>query len=309
MIRRVLTLLFVIGCGKERAASVVSFDTAAWRTETEQWMALRDASVASSMGPIAQVGLCRIDDARLPAALGGDSTSSCVLPGPSAPGRLGTLVAVGDSLRLVAEAKLFWVGEKTLRESATLALRDRPEVDGAAAWHGAYRITARWDAPNVTVWISDTLAAARATFAGITRWPLDPAWRFAARFEPADDEWRAVPTVRGFELPRRVAGTVVATIQGEERRLVAYAKGRGARSMLVVIRDGTTGEGSYPAGRFVDVPFADSLGRTVLDFNLARNPDCAFTSASPCPLPPRENWFTARIEAGEKAYEVVSRES
>jgi hypothetical protein len=69
-----------------------------------------------------------------------------------------------------------------------------------------------------------------------------------------------------------------------------------------VIRDGTSGVSSYPAGRFLDVPLPDSTGRTVIDFNLARNPDCAFTIASPCPLPPRENWSTQRIEAGEQVY-------
>lgn len=304
MMRQPWLLLALGACAPDAPPpmATAAFDTAAWRDETAQWMALRDEALVSAMGPIAQTGLCRLDAARLPATIGGDAASACVIPGPMAPTRLGQLETSGDSLRLVGPVRVFWVGAKALRESATLAIRDRPEVDGASAWHGAYRITARWDAATVTVWISDTLTPARQRFTGVTRWPLDPAWRFTARFEPADDDWRAVPTVRGFDLPRRVAGTVVAEIGGEERRLTAYAKGRGARSMLVVIRDGTTGEGSYPAGRFVDVPFADSLGRTVLDFNLARNPDCAFTTASPCPLPPRENWFTVRIEAGEQAY-------
>jgi uncharacterized protein (DUF1684 family) len=302
--RRSLLLLLLAGCAAEspEARGTAAFDTLAWRQETEQWIALRDASVASAMGPIAQTGLCRLEDTRLPALVGGDTASACRLAGPAAPAVLGRLVRAHDTLRLEPAVPVFWVGEKSIRESATLAVRDRPEIDGAAAWHAAYRLTARWDGPNVTVWITDTLAAARQSFAGISRWPLDPRWRVEARFEPADDEWRRVATVRGFELPRQVAGQVVAMIGGEQRRLTAYAKGRGARSMLVVFRDATTGEESYPAGRFLDVPFADSSGHTVLDFNLARNPDCAFTSASPCPLPPRENWFTQRIEAGEQAY-------
>ena len=85
---------------------------------------------------------------------------------------------------------------------------------------------------------------------------------------------------------------------------MAYTKGRGAIDMLVVFKDATSGDGSYPAGRFLDVPLPDSLGRTVLDFNRARNPDCAFTESSPCPLPPPENRFGVRIEAGERNYEV-----
>ncbi|MEJ2458742.1 MAG: DUF1684 domain-containing protein, partial [Novosphingobium sp.] len=38
----------------------------------------------------------------------------------------------------------------------------------------------------------------------------------------------------------------------------------------------------------------------VLDFNKAINPPCAFTPFASCPLPPRENLFPIRLEAGEK---------
>jgi uncharacterized protein (DUF1684 family) len=37
-----------------------------------------------------------------------------------------------------------------------------------------------------------------------------------------------------------------------------------------------------------------------IDFNKAFNPPCAFTRFATCPLPPRENFLTVRIAAGEK---------
>lgn len=277
------------------------WDEAAWRQSLTTWDTVREQWVAGPYGPLAQVGLCRLDPATLPVAVGRDSANHCVVPGSGIPARVGTLTIVGDTLTLVDTAA-FWVGEQSLREGRVLALRDQPAVDGAQAWHDALRLTARWADGAITVWALDTTAAARQQFAGLVRWPVDPSWRVAARFEPADNDWRRVPTVRGFDLPRQVAGVVVATVAGTPRRLTAYSKGRGATSMLVVIRDATSGDGSYPAGRFVDVPLPDSLGRTELDFNRARNPDCAFTLSSPCPLPPRENWFTERIEAGEQSY-------
>ena len=40
----------------------------------------------------------------------------------------------------------------------------------------------------------------------------------------------------------------------------------------------------------------------MLDFNKAYNPPCAFTEFATCPLPPRENWLTAGVEAGELRY-------
>lgn len=280
----------------------LAFDTTAWQNEVTGFFATRDSWLPSAYGPLAQTGLCRIEQGQLPASIGADSGATCVVPGSHAPAILGTISTRGDTVTLSGEARLFWVGAKPLRDAAALALRDQPALDGATAWHGPVRITARWDRAMVTVWIADTLAPARDSFAGVERWPPDPAWRFDATFEAATDEWRRIETVRGFELPRQVAGRLTIVVDGVRHTLTAYSKGRGARSMLVVLRDATSGMTSYPAGRFLDIPLPDTTGHTVVDFNLARNPDCAFTIASPCPLPPQENWFTQRIEAGEKSY-------
>jgi hypothetical protein len=39
-----------------------------------------------------------------------------------------------------------------------------------------------------------------------------------------------------------------------------------------------------------------------VDFNLARNPPCAFSAAYTCPLPRAQNRLPVAIRAGEKAY-------
>ena len=66
-----------------------------------------------------------------------------------------------------------------------------------------------------------------------------------------------------------------------------------------IVHVATNGEGTYPAGRFVTLdPLAD--GRFRLDFNRARNPFCAYSSAYPCPVPWTGNRIEARIEAGEQ---------
>jgi hypothetical protein len=41
---------------------------------------------------------------------------------------------------------------------------------------------------------------------------------------------------------------------------------------------------------------------TVLDFNVARNPPCAYSPYTTCPLPPPENRLAVVIEAGEKQF-------
>ena len=57
--------------------------------------------------------------------------------------------------------------------------------------------------------------------------------------------------------------------------------------------------GTYPAGRFVALTPAGG-GRYRLDFNRARNPFCAYSSAYACPAPWRGNALPARIAAGEQ---------
>lgn len=277
-------------------------DPATLADDVARWDAARHALVAGSAGPFTLVGLCRIPEAALPATLGGDPASGCAIPSPHAPPRLGMLVARGDSAILEPATPLYWVGERARREARLLAVRERPEEDGAAAWLGPIRLHGQWSDGHVTIWLTDTLAPARAAFTGIARWPADTAWWLPATFTARDPDWRQVPTVRGFDLPQRVAGTVTAVWGGDTLRLEAWSRGRRARSLLVVIRDATSGAGSYAAGRFVDVPLPDSLGRTVLDFNLARNPDCAFTPASACPLPPPANRLPFAVEAGERSW-------
>jgi uncharacterized protein (DUF1684 family) len=67
----------------------------------------------------------------------------------------------------------------------------------------------------------------------------------------------------------------------------------------IYFRDGTNGRGTYPAGRFVTlVPEVD--GRYRLDFNRARNPFCAYSTAYPCPAPWPGNTVPAPVRAGER---------
>ena len=108
--------------------------------------------------------------------------------------------------------------------------------------------------------------------------------------------------IDGIEVDAAEAGTVLVPAGGGRTRLrvLRLPTSGGEESELeIYFRDETSGEGSYPAGRFVSlVPLAD--GQYRLDFNRARNPFCAYSSAYPCPAPWRGNVIPARIAAGER---------
>ena len=94
-------------------------------------------------------------------------------------------------------------------------------------------------------------------------------------------------------------GLVELTFNGTTIRMrpITTRPGR----LWFIFRDATAGQETYEAARFL---YADlkADGTTVLDFNEAYNPPCAFNEFTTCPLPLPENRLTVRIPAGELAY-------
>lgn len=70
--------------------------------------------------------------------------------------------------------------------------------------------------------------------------------------------------------------------------------------------DATSGRETYGAGRYLldTIKGADlgsaSDGRTVLDFNFAYNPSCAYSPRYVCPLAPPANRLPTPVRAGER---------
>ncbi len=111
-----------------------------------------------------------------------------------------------------------------------------------------------------------------------------------------------VLAVDGVETEAAEAGSVTVTV-GEARvrlRVLRIPTAGGEESDLeIFFRDETNGEGTYPAGRFVAL-LPEGDGRYRLDFNRARNPFCAYSSAYACPAPWRGNTIPAPVRAGER---------
>jgi uncharacterized protein (DUF1684 family) len=108
--------------------------------------------------------------------------------------------------------------------------------------------------------------------------------------------------LEGLETEATESGFVRVVLDGTATRLRVYRMGAPEdeeAGLLVFFRDGTSGNGSYPAGRFVEL-LPEGGQRFRLDFNRARNPFCAYNTAYPCPVPWPGNVLPARITAGER---------
>jgi hypothetical protein len=134
-------------------------------------------------------------------------------------------------------------------------------------------------------------------------YPYDPTLVFVGPMSPPEQPGKVrVLAVDGIETEATEAGTVVVPIGGRPVRLRVRRIPTGIEDeaeLEIYFRDATNAEGTYPAGRFVAlVPVGDRRYR--LDFNRARNPFCAYSSAFPCPAPWRGNTIEAKVEAGER---------
>ncbi|MFG1924321.1 DUF1684 domain-containing protein [Cryptosporangium sp. NPDC048952] len=151
---------------------------------------------------------------------------------------------------------------------------------------------------------------------GLRRWhPQSPAISHFVRIDafPYDPALVLEATLRSDPQPKLVAfehlqdngrtrdlavpGDILLRYDGADYTLNAFDDDG---TLLLVFGDATNGVDTYDAGRFLFVERQAGTDRVVLDFNRAFVPPCGFSAEYNCPMPPRQNRFPGRIEAGEK---------
>ncbi len=137
-----------------------------------------------------------------------------------------------------------------------------------------------------------------AQLQSIDSFAIDPAWKLEAVLEKYPEPKKiATRTVIGTVEEQASPGVLVFTFRGVRYRLLPWTAGN---DLFVVFGDQTNGLETYGGGRFLTVKKPDARGKTVIDFNMAYNPPCVFSSYATCPLPAPANRLPLRITAGEK---------
>lgn len=142
----------------------------------------------------------------------------------------------------------------------------------------------------------------RRKFKGYRFFEIDLGYRVIAKVVIIENpDTIVMPTSAGTEKKYLRYARLEFKIDDKECQLIAYQRAKeGHKNYLFIpFRDGTTGKDSYGGGRYIDLdmPIGDEV---VLNFNLAYNPYCAYTSGWFCPLPPQENTLKVEIKAGLK---------
>jgi uncharacterized protein (DUF1684 family) len=147
--------------------------------------------------------------------------------------------------------------------------------------------------------VRDSQAPRLLGFTGIDYYAIDRAFRVEAQFTPHEaGRTMEIVNILGMIEPMLNPGTVSFSLG--EQMFTLEALDEGDHRLFFVFADRTSGQGSYPAGRFVYAEYPGADGKTILDFNKAYNPPCAFNPYSTCPMPPPENRLDVAITAGEK---------
>jgi uncharacterized protein (DUF1684 family) len=251
----------------------------------ERFHTLREQSVATATGFLALVNTQWV----------GEEQTIWGVPGTWAPrpdGASGLIVRAAASDGIVVDGE-------TVDGEAVVRGKDDPQPSSVVFDDHTVGTVIRGEDGQYALRVWDAQSEDVQRFGGISAFPYNPEWVVRGVFTPNPEG-----TTVGFshlkddgatrELP--VPGDIAITVEGTDYRLAAFKDGK---RLQLVFADATSGEDSYGVGRFLFLaPNPD--GSITLDFNYAVLPPCAFSYNFNCPLPPKQNRFPFRIEAGEK---------
>lgn len=264
--------------------------------ESEAWRAKHEADYRREWVTIA--GLHFLEPGSHSA--GSASSNEIVLP-PPVPPVMGRFVLEGDAVRFEpASGSAVSLNGKPMTAPATLADDGAPKADEIAV--GDIRIVVHRSGERKSLRVWDPDGELARGFLGFTWFPIQIDYRVTGRFIP-DSTPREMQVVNTFgDLDTfKTEGVVEFALRGQTIRLRPFTTR--PKRFYFVFRDASGGQETYAAARFLYSDLRDD-GTTVLDFNQAYNPPCAFNPFTTCPIPLPENRLGMKILAGERAYPV-----
>ncbi len=268
----VVAMLAIAGCSRDPWPEPPAVDQAQYQKDYDAWRAEQREGLSQVL-PI--VGIWQVKEGETP--FGSDPALPIVLPAKQFSPRAGVIRRAGDDVRIVPEP-----ASGPIELIVTSAGDERRWLMGIDASHPAAKNPPELEA-----------------------YPLDARWRVPARFD-AFDKARPVrvPDVRGGEMESMATGALVFRFDGREMKLTAFGE-PGSDDLFVMFKDPTNQSTTYRGYRILSPKAAKDGEWTVVDFNFAMNPPCAYSKFTTCPLPPPENKLPVSIEAGLKRLPAV----
>jgi uncharacterized protein (DUF1684 family) len=266
----------------------------AYIAKINEWQQKRLEGLKAKDSWLSLAGLFWLKDGRN--TFGSDPANDLVITDVKAPARIGSFILENGQVRFLAsQGEIVMHGSEVVFEIPLKNDTDpAPTIlsSGSLSWF----VIKRGDRTGIR--LRDSEHPRIDKLKKIDTFPIDPGWCVEAvleRFEKP--RMIKVPTVLGTENDSPAPGELVFTINGKTHRLTPLG---GSGDLFLIFADETNTVETYGGGRFLSVKKPGEKGRTVIDFNMAVNPPCAFSPFATCPLPPETNRLTIRVTAGEK---------
>ena len=257
----------------------------------------REATLKGNAGWLTIAGLWFLTQPQT--TFGSDPLNDIVFPA-SAPPRAGTFEMRNGKVTVkAAEGVTFQLDGKTLTTAELKS--DVPGPADRLSLGSDLQFWVHNSGDRLSIRLRDQKSALRTDFAGLSWFPIDPAYKVEATYSPFDKPKMVdVASLVGDTDKTPIPGIVTFRLNGQEYKLEPFAE-PGDAQFWFVFRDLTSQKETYPAARFLYAP-APVNGKMILDFNKAVNPPCAYNPYTTCPLPTEQNRLRTRIEAGEMRY-------
>ncbi len=291
----VLMLAASLGCAAP-ASETPPEPSPDYLAEIRQWQVERLEKLRSPDGWVALAGLYWLEDGEN--AFGSDESLPIVFARDDVPAKAGALVFDGAQVRLeLFPGTRVTIEGEPVESGRVLKNDNEPSTDVLELGSFRFYVIKRDD--RIGVRVRDLENPKLTTIDDTEFFPVDPRFKVEGTFTPYETPRTIdVANVLGMKEETEVFGEVEFDLNGKGYSLIPLSKNPSENSYWFSIRDTTTGKGTYGAGRYVSASYEGD--QVTIDFNRTYNPPCAVTEFATCPLPPRDNWLSVAITAGEK---------
>ena len=285
----VMLACLCVSCSRQQWPEPPAVDQAQYRKQYEAWLGEQQNTARESS---IIVGIWPLQDGET--AFGSDKSLPIVLPA-NAPGRAGVFRRSGEKTTVTAGPGV------TLLDNDGKTVTGTSEVPYEMKLGALHMFVVPMPDGRQFVSASDEAHPLLNDFPKVQTYPVDQRWRVAARFDTFEQpKMMQIADVRGGTTDFPAVGRLTFRIGDQEQQLTAF-QFPDSKEFFVLFKDATNATTTY-GFRMFDAPVVKNGEWTVIDFNVARNPPCAYSPYTTCPLPPAENRLAVAIEAGEKRF-------
>jgi uncharacterized protein (DUF1684 family) len=273
---------------------VTAVPDAAHKKQVEEWRAKHEADYRRDWVTVAGLHFLKpgVNTA-------GSAKTNDIVVSPNVPPAIGRFVLEGERVRFEPQPGVR-VMLKDQPVTAPTELKDDGQPGAEELVVNKVRMVIHLSGEKRSLRVRDPDGELARGFLGFKWFPIDEKYRVVGQFiKDAQPRQLQVVNTLGDLDTYTTEGVIEFTLVGKKMSVRPFTTR--PRRFYIVFKDESGGKETYDTARFLYSDLNDD-GTTVLDFNEAYNPPCAFNPYTTCPIPLKENRLPVKILAGERAY-------